>query len=328
MNETIKELLIYLLSAGLFPLSFLIYVIVEKIKEKYSEYVRLKKYKFKYQNDPVFKLQEDYKEYTGYSARLRTKSNIWLDSDNIKELIIIENYTSPSKKILFEGTIDDPLMRTVIEVKRTLGEELKRCRECGSWEWAFININDEDSKFWRMDKITKKYINGFCSGKCEERCKERDFDHYQRTISRPKSFFNYKEKEEYIKKYVYTDAFDCVPMYELAKKQNFLCSICSGKMSHDWIKGGDNYLYHSIDHIIPVTKGGLHKIENIQIVHLLCNMVKWTDSNIKLSITADQFLKHEIITAKNVQFVNLLLHEEDYIKELTCRYKKYIIKEH
>jgi len=293
----------------------------DKLKNNYDEHIERKNYDFKYNNDPEFRRQQDYKEYL--NGTIITKNNVWLDSDNDKEIIIIEknklsrNLSYHSGSIfddtdytLFKGTIDDPLMKTIIDIKKTQGEELKRCRECGNLIWAYIKKSDDTGWYFLKDYSN---WNGFCSEKCEVKCKERDLEHYWRITNKPLTFFHYKEKEEYIKKFEYTNTFDCIPMYEYAQKQNFLCAICNGKMYHDWIKDGNNYLYHSIDHIMPVSKGGEHIEENVQVVHLLCNMVKWAGPNIKLSVKAEQFIKYEII--KN---------NKEYKEDLIRRYKEYL----
>ncbi|MDR0455764.1 MAG: HNH endonuclease [Treponema sp.] len=288
---------------GLFFFVIIIYKLYIITNEKYKKYKLKKEYYHKYNNDPVFKLQEDYKVYT--NGHLYTKNNVWLDSQNKNEIIQIKNMS----EILFEGTIDDPLMKTIIEVKKTLGEELKRCRECGKIEWAYINRKAEETT-WHY----YKNWNGFCSETCEEKCRERDIDHYWRITKNPCRDYDYKYKKNYMKKYKsLTNQFDYIPLYEYSEKQNFKCAVCGGKMNHEWIRHENNYLYHTIDHILPINKGGQHRDNNIQIVHLICNMVKWTNDNIKLKIGADQFLKDN---------VEKIYNEKILINE----YRKYIKK--
>lgn len=297
MNED----LILAIVLGIFPLILLFYKIYTVIKEKFNKYKNKKEYEFKYNNDPIFKLQEDYKQYT--NGQIITNHNVWLDSEYSNEIIMIKDLN----KVLFEGSIDDQLMKTIIEVKKTLGEELKRCRECGNIEWAYINkMNEYGFKYY-------KYWNGFCSERCEEKCKERDIEHYWRITKKTNYFYNYKEKKNHIKKYNFdTNEFDIIPMYEFSEKQNFRCAICNGKMNHNWRENENNYLYHTIDHILPISKGGRHNFGNIQIVHFLCNMVKGTGKNIKLNVPADKFL-----------YMNRNKEKEE--DELIIEYKKYIV---
>lgn len=53
---------------------------------------------------------------------------------------------------------------------------------------------------------------------------------------------------------------------DLLKKQNYLCAICGKVM--------ETYYDRSIDHILPLSKGGRHTINNIQITHRHCNVIK------------------------------------------------------
>ena len=161
-----SEDLILVIAIGIFFLLLFFYKIFSVINEKHNKYKNKKEYEFKYSNDPIFKLQVDYKQYI--NGQIITNHSVWLDSEYSNEIIMIKDFD----KILFKGSIDDQLMKTIIEVKKTLGEELRRCRECGNIEWAYINkINEYGMKYY-------KYWKGFCSEKCEEKCKERDIEHY------------------------------------------------------------------------------------------------------------------------------------------------------
>lgn len=71
-----------------------------------------------------------------------------------------------------------------------------------------------------------------------------------------------------------------ITIEQLYNKSNGVCAICGGQC--DW---GDRTitddgtfivgaLYPSIDHIKPVSKGGLHEWKNVQLAHFLCNSKK------------------------------------------------------
>jgi len=51
------------------------------------------------------------------------------------------------------------------------------------------------------------------------------------------------------------------------------CSICSKPMN--FTTGNTDPDYVSVDHIIPFSKGGPHKQDNIQLVHIRCNGKKY-----------------------------------------------------
>ena len=70
-----------------------------------------------------------------------------------------------------------------------------------------------------------------------------------------------------------------ISLERLYKRDNGICYIC-GKLC-EWDDGeerngtfiaGDNY--PSVDHVIPVTKGGTHTWDNIKLAHRICNTMK------------------------------------------------------
>lgn len=71
-----------------------------------------------------------------------------------------------------------------------------------------------------------------------------------------------------------------ITLKRLFEKSEGVCALCGGRCS--W---GDHYMtdngafvagatYPSIDHIIPISKGGLHEWSNIQLAHFYCNTLK------------------------------------------------------
>ncbi len=70
-----------------------------------------------------------------------------------------------------------------------------------------------------------------------------------------------------------------ITLEKVVEKYNGICSIC-GKPT-DWddvvFVNGKKYasrLYPSIDHIVPISKGGEHAWHNIQLAHISCNAAK------------------------------------------------------
>ncbi|MBE9509114.1 MAG: HNH endonuclease [Chloroflexi bacterium] len=53
-----------------------------------------------------------------------------------------------------------------------------------------------------------------------------------------------------------------------------VCQIC-GQPVHADIKNPDP-LSGCIDHKIPISRGGLHSMTNVQLAHLRCNSKKWS----------------------------------------------------
>ena len=69
---------------------------------------------------------------------------------------------------------------------------------------------------------------------------------------------------------------------KLYERDNGICYLCGGKC--DWndfeIRNGyfiTGHMYPSIDHVIPLSKGGLHSWDNVKLSHKICNSVKADD---------------------------------------------------
>ncbi len=58
---------------------------------------------------------------------------------------------------------------------------------------------------------------------------------------------------------------DTITLAKVFRRDRGTCQIC-GK----WVKPR----YASLDHIVPISKGGTHVWSNIQLVHLVCNLRK------------------------------------------------------
>ncbi|MCB1786871.1 MAG: HNH endonuclease [Gammaproteobacteria bacterium] len=56
------------------------------------------------------------------------------------------------------------------------------------------------------------------------------------------------------------------------KRDGYRCQICGGKLAMD--KRAPDPMSPSIDHIIPLARGGNHEPANCQAAHFLCNARK------------------------------------------------------
>ena len=67
---------------------------------------------------------------------------------------------------------------------------------------------------------------------------------------------------------------------KLYKRDNGICKICGHKCDYTdyYIDENGTYIagnnYPSIDHIKPISKGGCHTWENVQLAHRICNTIK------------------------------------------------------
>lgn len=112
---------------------------------------------------------------------------------------------------------------------------------------------------------------------CSERCskamyKERNIDRVrekQRTRKRLREARAMKNG-----KVDYT-----ITLSKLIERDKHICKLCGREVNeNDYIYIVDTFIagndYPSIDHIKPLSKGGVHQWDNVQLAHRLCNSIK------------------------------------------------------
>lgn len=95
-----------------------------------------------------------------------------------------------------------------------------------------------------------------------------------------KKTLNAKTKDKRIRRIKGVVIDSDITLEKLYKRDNGICHICGGIC--DWddcdIREGGTFVannnYPSIDHIVPLTKGGLHSWLNIKLAHRVCNTKK------------------------------------------------------
>lgn len=63
-----------------------------------------------------------------------------------------------------------------------------------------------------------------------------------------------------------------IGLFELAERDGWVCGICAhgvDRAARPRTAGSA-----SMDHIIPLARGGLHTEDNLQLAHYLCNVLK------------------------------------------------------
>ncbi|HYH54013.1 MAG TPA: HNH endonuclease [Solirubrobacterales bacterium] len=63
-----------------------------------------------------------------------------------------------------------------------------------------------------------------------------------------------------------------VLLTEIASRDDWTCGICEGHVDHGLI--WPDPLSPSLDHILPLSLGGPHDPDNVQLAHLRCNVRK------------------------------------------------------
>ena len=124
--------------------------------------------------------------------------------------------------------------------------------------------SDKQVTFIVCENCGKLFIgtNKYCSKRCAERkCEGRK---EKARLQRAKANGNI-DKDITLDKLIHID--------------NNICGICGKECnSDDYKKDNGTFivgsLYPSIDHIIPLSRGGTHTWNNVQLAHMICNSIK------------------------------------------------------
>ena len=100
------------------------------------------------------------------------------------------------------------------------------------------------------------------------------------TIDCQKRTLNAIGKDKRLKKMMGIVVDRSITVEKLYEKSNGVCAICGGQC--DWsdhvLRDDGTFIvgamYPSIDHVMPISKGGLHEWGNVQLAHLSCNSKK------------------------------------------------------
>lgn len=70
-----------------------------------------------------------------------------------------------------------------------------------------------------------------------------------------------------------------ITLEKLYKRDKGICYLCKGKCDYeDYTYQGNTFIagnyYPSIDHVIAIANGGLHKWDNVMLAHRICNTLK------------------------------------------------------
>ena len=68
---------------------------------------------------------------------------------------------------------------------------------------------------------------------------------------------------------------ETITLKKLIKRDDGICQICGKPTDQDDITNGHiGRMYPTLDHIIPLSKGGTHTWDNVQLAHMSCNAGK------------------------------------------------------
>ena len=159
---------------------------------------------------------------------------------------------------------------------------LSNTRTCAVCAVEFLARTDRDSNIYCSVNCWTKGSAGVCDlcGKefvgpltrryCSKHCRDKD---YWEHTGKYKNRLHQHERRAAIKEAV-SEKIDCIRVFE---RDNWCCQICGEKVNPD-IKY-PHPKCATVDHIIPIKKGGNHTYDNVQLAHLTCNNRK-SDRNI------------------------------------------------
>ena len=150
--------------------------------------------------------------------------------------------------------------QTCFKCKRELPPEefYKNQKDCKSCQKEYRKHYYQKNKA-RYRELGKKFQE-----ENREKCRQYTKDHYYRNQEERQSKMRMKYHErQAMKKEQDYDAD--ITREGLMWRDKGICGICKKPVA--W---GDD----SIDHIIPVSRGGPHKWDNVQLAHLKCNISK------------------------------------------------------
>ena len=131
------------------------------------------------------------------------------------------------------------------------------CADCGRTFTRHQRMLHENSYSTEKRGRTPKY----CSSKCTERAARRTSRHNRRKL------------EE-------TVGGDVIPLGDLINRDKGICQLCGEKVdiNDGFFDSNGNFhvggRYPTVDHVIPLAKGGANTWDNVQIAHLACNSGK------------------------------------------------------
>jgi 5-methylcytosine-specific restriction endonuclease McrA len=138
-------------------------------------------------------------------------------------------------------------------------DDVHVCRVCGKEYTLREYMESTGSRYYRD--------SGYCSAECRD----------AHTKERVKISHKGRQDSHRHRALKFGCAYDSsVTLAKLIKRDGLRCALC-GEMcdpkDHSWSQYSGP-MYPSIDHIVPMSKGGGHVWANVQVAHIICNSEK------------------------------------------------------
>lgn len=156
------------------------------------------------------------------------------------------------------------------------------------------NIEGCDIEVWSLGMCKKHYAKDYYLKHKEElKLKNNEYKKTEEGRSKTKKYQLSKRGIERRKKYeqsekgrakicrrrnkrrvrMYSGSYEIFSKYEVFDKCLWVCALCGEPVEKDLIY--TDPMSASLDHIVPLSKGGVHSFDNCQLAHLSCNKKKW-----------------------------------------------------
>ena len=207
----------------------------------------------------ILRLRENNANLSYYSGYINSEAKVKLKCNNCGN--IFERYASCVRKNkvirCFEcEKINTQKKKNYIKIQKSTTKELnKKANRLLNNKQLLISICLQCNKMFIGN-------NKYCSKEC--------LNKYHNTVH-AEARKRYKDINGQID---YTITLD-----KLIKRDNNICYICNKECNlNDYTYQGNykiagNY-YPSIDHVVPLAKGGVHEWSNVKLAHRICNSIK------------------------------------------------------
>lgn len=188
----------------------------------------------------------------------RTKNNSRYCSDKCREIKFEEDRIRREKEKIVE-----PVIKKCEKCSRSFVARSKTHRYCSSGCRAKEKeIYHKECKECGVHIVTTSKVKKYCSKKCANRYSWRLRETNRRSKLQANGPIDYT-----------------ITLAKLYERDHGICHICMKKTDYQDYKEVDGVFiagknYPSIDHVIPVAKGGVHQWDNVKLAHMVCNSKK------------------------------------------------------
>lgn len=121
-------------------------------------------------------------------------------------------------------------------------------------------------------RLSNKQLNKYCSRECGHAARRRIANAHGRKTSAPRAPLGWSHEARARRYGVRVEHVDVMAVFE---RDRWSCGICGRAV--DPLLLWPDPMSASLDHVVPLSRGGAHSMSNTQCAHLLCNTTKNND---------------------------------------------------